>query len=89
MNADNPQQAYFLSLETVPTPVWYWLGIGSIAASLLLRLRGRSQDALFVGQSPLCGGYRRYPCGVFIVTAARMTTVATTGQAQSPCMGEA
>ncbi len=52
MNSDNPQQAYFLSLEKVPTPVWYWLGIGSIAASLILKLRGRGQDALFVGQWP-------------------------------------
>ncbi len=52
MNSDNPQQAYFLSLEKVPTPVWYWLGIGSIAASLILKLRNRGQDALFVGQWP-------------------------------------
>jgi len=52
MNSDNPPQAYFLSLEKVPTPVWYWLGIGSIAASLILKLRHRGQDALFVGQWP-------------------------------------
>lgn len=25
MNSDNPPQAYFLSLEKVPTPVWYRL----------------------------------------------------------------
>jgi len=50
MNSDNPQQTYFLALEKVPTPVWHWLGIGSIAASLILKLRGRGQDALFVGQ---------------------------------------
>ncbi len=50
MTSDNPQQTYFLALEKVPTPVWHWLGIGSIAASLILKLRGRGQDALFVGQ---------------------------------------
>lgn len=49
---DNPQQAYFALLEGVPTPVWYWLGIGSIAASLILKLQKRDQDALFVGQWP-------------------------------------
>ena len=52
MNSDNLQQTYFLTLEKVPTPVGYWLSIGSIAASLILKLRGRGQDALFVGQWP-------------------------------------
>ncbi len=49
---DNPQQTYFAVLEGVPTPVWYWLGIGSIVASLILKLQKRDQDALFVGQWP-------------------------------------
>ncbi len=49
---NNAQQNYFLFLEKVPTPVWYWLGIGSIAASLILKLNKRDQDALFVGQWP-------------------------------------
>jgi len=48
----NPQKAYFALLESVPTPVWYWLGIGSIGASLYLKIRDRGQDALFVGQWP-------------------------------------
>ncbi len=48
----NPQKSYFVFLENVPTPVWYWLGIGSIAASLYLKIRDRGQDALFVGQWP-------------------------------------
>ncbi len=52
MDSSNPQQNYFALLESVPTPVWYWLGIGSIVASLVLKLRGRGQDALFVGQWP-------------------------------------
>jgi len=49
---DNPQQTYFAALEGVPTPVWYWLGIGSIAASLILKVQKRDQDAMFVGQWP-------------------------------------
>jgi len=49
---DNPQQTYFAALENVPTPVWYWLGIGSIAASLILKTQKRGEDALFVGQWP-------------------------------------
>ncbi len=49
---DNPQQTYFAALEGVPTPMWYWLGIGSIAASLILKVQKRDQDALFVGQWP-------------------------------------
>ncbi len=49
---NNPQQNYFLFLEKVPTPVWYWLGIGSILASLALKFSKRGEDALFVGQWP-------------------------------------
>jgi hypothetical protein len=33
----------------LPSDVWLWLGYGSIAASLTLRLLGRSKDANFVG----------------------------------------
>jgi hypothetical protein len=33
----------------LPSDVWLWLGYGSIAASLTLRLMGRAKDANFVG----------------------------------------
>jgi hypothetical protein len=52
MRAASGNSSLAWSLEKVPTPVWYWLGVGSIAASLILKLRGRGQDALFVGQWP-------------------------------------
>jgi hypothetical protein len=49
---ENPQQTYFKVLEIVPAPVYYWAGIASILASLVLQLNGKKQEALFVGQWP-------------------------------------
>ncbi len=52
MQQDDAQQTFFEVMEKVPTPVYYWAGIGSIVASLVLHQMGRKQDALFVGQWP-------------------------------------
>ncbi len=52
MGQDDVQQTYFRMMERVPTPVYYWAGIGSILSSLVLYLMGRKQEALFVGQWP-------------------------------------
>ncbi len=52
MEAKNVQQAYFGIMEQVPTPVYYWAGMVSIAASLLLWINGKKQGSLFVGQWP-------------------------------------
>jgi hypothetical protein len=52
MQQDDAQQTFFEVMEKVPTPVYYWAGIGSIIASLVLHQMGRKQDALFVGQWP-------------------------------------
>ena len=52
MQADNPQQAYFGMMEKVPSPVYYWAGMLSIVASLILWLNGKKQESLFVGQWP-------------------------------------
>lgn len=46
---EGPQETFFTALEGVPTPVWYWMGIGSIVTSLTLKLMKRDQDAMFVG----------------------------------------
>ncbi len=46
------QTAYFALMERVPTPVYYWAGMGSILASLALQVGGKKQAALFVGQWP-------------------------------------
>ncbi len=50
--AQAAQTAYFALMERVPTPVYYWAGIGSILASLALQVGGKKQAALFVGQWP-------------------------------------
>ena len=52
MPQENAQQTYFNVLENVPTPVYYWAGIASILASLVLQLNGKKHEALFVGQWP-------------------------------------
>lgn len=52
MSTDNAQKSFFSVMEKVPTPIYYWAGIGSILASLILQMMGRKQDALFVGQWP-------------------------------------
>ncbi len=36
----------------LPSDLFLWLAGGSIIASLLLKMSGRAQDALFVGQWP-------------------------------------
>jgi hypothetical protein len=41
MTARNPQQTYFSAMEKVPTPVYYWAGIGAILALLAQQLMGR------------------------------------------------
>ena len=52
MNEQNPQQAYFGIMEKVPSPVYYWAGMISIAVSLILWISGKKQESLFVGQWP-------------------------------------
>jgi len=34
----------------LPSDIFLWLALGSIAASLTLKISGRQKDALFVGQ---------------------------------------
>jgi len=38
--------------ETVPEEVWYWAAIGSILLSAGMKLSGRDNAAIFVGQWP-------------------------------------
>lgn len=52
INTSNPQQAYFGAMEKVPTPVYYWAGMASIAASLYFWIAGKKEASLFVGQWP-------------------------------------
>ena len=34
----------------VPSDVWLWAAIGSMSVSLLLKMRSRKEDSMFVGQ---------------------------------------
>jgi hypothetical protein len=53
MNQDqNPQNAVFEVLDSVPSQLWYTLGVGSIAASALFQLAGQKNLADFVGKWP-------------------------------------
>jgi hypothetical protein len=49
---DNPQNAIFELLDDVPYQLWYTLGIGSVAASMILQAMGRKNAADFVGKWP-------------------------------------
>jgi hypothetical protein len=43
---------YFRITDQVPGQVWYWASLGSILASAALRLAGKNDLSLFVGQWP-------------------------------------
>jgi hypothetical protein len=57
------QQTYFRATEGIPEETWYWAALGSIGLSALLKLSGKDDWAIFVGQwSPtflLFGLYHR------------------------------
>ena len=46
------QQQYFRVSDSVPEETWYWLAIGSIVVSAMLKLANKNHWALFVGQWP-------------------------------------
>ena len=50
--AQDAQQAYFAVTDQVPEQVWYWAALGSVAISAALKLTGKDNWALFVGQWP-------------------------------------
>ncbi len=49
---DNPQNGLFELLDDVPYQLWYTLGIGSVAASMILQVMGKKNAADFVGKWP-------------------------------------
>lgn len=51
-NQQNPQNAVFELLDSVPSQFWYTMGIGTIAASALLQISGQKNLADFVGKWP-------------------------------------
>lgn len=48
----NAQQQYFRATDSVPEQTWYWLAIGSIVLSAVLKMADKDHWALFVGQWP-------------------------------------
>jgi hypothetical protein len=61
--AEEAQQTFFRATDNIPEETWYWLALGSIGVSALLKLVGKDHWALFVGQWPptflLFGLYHR------------------------------
>jgi len=57
------QQTFFRVTDNVPEEAWYWAALGSIGISAMLKLSGKDDWALFVGQWPptflLFGLYHR------------------------------
>jgi len=50
--AKQPTDQYFRITDQVPGQVWYWAALISILASAGLRLSGKRDLSLFVGQWP-------------------------------------
>jgi hypothetical protein len=50
--SDDAQQGYFQVTDAVPEEVWYWSAMGAILLSATLKLAGKDNWALFVGQWP-------------------------------------
>ena len=61
--AESTQRQFFRVTDNIPEETWYWLALGSIGASALLKLSGKDNWSLFVGQWPptfiLFGLYHR------------------------------
>ena len=61
--AAEPQQQFFRVTDNIPEETWYWAAVGSIGASALLKLMGKDNWSIFVGQWPptflLFGLYHR------------------------------
>ena len=61
--AEEAQRSFFRVTDGIPEESWYWLALGSIGASALLKLRGKDDWVIFVGQWPptflLFGLYHR------------------------------
>jgi len=58
-----PQQGYFQITNSIPEQSWYWVALGSIVVSAGLKLAGKNDWSVFVGQWPptflLFGVYHR------------------------------
>ena len=61
--AQQPQQQFFRVTDNIPEETWYWAAVASIGVSAMLKLSGKDNWSLFVGQWPptfiLFGLYHR------------------------------
>lgn len=61
--ADSTQQQFFRVTDNIPEETWYWLALGSIGLSALLKITKHENMAIFIGQWPptfiLFGLYHR------------------------------
>lgn len=61
--ADEAQKSALRVTDRIPEEAWYWLALGSIGLSAGLKLSGKDNWAVFVGQWPptflLFGLYNR------------------------------
>jgi hypothetical protein len=46
------QQDYFRLTDSIPQQAWYWAAMASVAISAALRLSGKQNWSIFVGQWP-------------------------------------
>ena len=47
-----PTRQYFQITNSIPEGTWYWAALGSILISASLKLAGRDNWSIFVGQWP-------------------------------------
>lgn len=63
MAKNSPQESYFQITNHIPEQAWYWAALGSIVVSAGLKLSGKHDWSIFVGQWPptflLFGVYHR------------------------------
>jgi hypothetical protein len=61
--AETTQQQFFRVTDNIPEETWYWLALGSIGLSAILKISKKDNLAIFVGQWPptfiLFGLYHR------------------------------
>jgi hypothetical protein len=63
MSNSRPEQQFFQITNSVPEQAWYWAAVGSIVGSAALKVMGKNDLSIFVGQWPptflLFGLYHR------------------------------
>jgi hypothetical protein len=50
--SDGTQKQFFRVTDNIPEETWYWAALASIGASAFLKLSGKDNWAVFVGQWP-------------------------------------